>query len=389
VSAGGQYQVAIFDAIGECAAVLRATLRRKLGELDLDPAELSFFDESSAGEVDPQLPRVGVLFSDDARGKGFAAAVALLMENAAVVVPVVRSVENFNAQVPEALYPVNALKLNPQDRELEDVASLVLELFGLLRNRRRLFISYKRTESTDVALQLHDRLDARSFDVFLDTMSVRPADVFQETLWHRMADSDLVVLLYTQSVLESGWVAQELSRASGMGITVLQVVWPGVARDRRTELLEPVYLEPGDFEDARLVRLNGAKLDELAVEVERLRARSLAAREALLVGNLCDLARRHSIEPVVQRTRYVDLHCAGDGPPTRVIPALGVPDAQAIQRCTTLAAADDEPRSIVLLYESISVATEWLGHLAWLDEYLPVKTVKTADLAAWLPNLCR
>lgn len=388
MSDGGQYQVVVFDALGGYAATLRTTMLRRVAELQLDPSGVVFFDETTLDELDPHLPRVGLLFTGDARGKAFAPQVQRLIENAVVVVPVVRSTDDFASQVPDALWPVNALKLEPADRQLEHVAALVLELFDLLRSRRRLFISYKRKESSAVAGQLHDRLDARFFDVFLDTLSVRAADVFQETLWHRMADSDLVVLLYTHTVLDSGWVAQELERANGMGLTVLQVIWPGVPRDDRTRLLEPYYLDQSSFADAACTRLTDAQLDELTVVVERMRARSLAARESLLVGNLCDLARKHAIEPVVQRTRYVDLHCAGEGPVTRVIAALGVPDAQAVQYCTTLPNTGKKPHSIVLLYDAVSVASEWLAHLAWLDEYLPVKTVRTADLDAWLPNLC-
>jgi hypothetical protein len=113
---------------------------------------------------------------------------------------------------------------------------------GLLRKRRRLFISYKRTESAMVAQQLYHALDERGFDVFLDTLSVRPAEQFQEHLWHRMTDSDVVILLYTKSAHASGWVEQEIERANGMKITVVQLIWPGVSRDPTTLLFEPVYL---------------------------------------------------------------------------------------------------------------------------------------------------
>ena len=383
------YQVAIFDAVGSNGAVLEQTLRKRIADLGIDPTQLQFLDEGTLRELDPKLPCVGVLFTNDERGRDFAHEVELVLGIGATVVPVIDAVENFPPKVPDALRPINALQVGPQDPEREAVAALILELLGLMRSHRRLFISYRRTESATAALQLHGRLDARSFDVFLDTLSVRPADRFQETLWHRMADADLVVLLYTQSVLESGWVAEELDRASGMGITVLQVIWPEVKRDRRTELLEPRYLKTEQFEDEACTRLEPAALDDLAVEVERLRARALAAREALLVGNLCDLARLSGLEPTVQPTRYVDLRCLNDGATTRVIPALGVPDALAVQQCALLPEMAIKPSSVVLLYDALSVAKSWLEHLTWLDGYLPVKTVKTENLTTWLPTICR
>ena len=51
---------------------------------------------------------------------------------------------------------------------MRELATLMLECVGLLRRQRRIFVSYRRTESRDVALQMHDLLIAKGFDVFLD-----------------------------------------------------------------------------------------------------------------------------------------------------------------------------------------------------------------------------
>jgi hypothetical protein len=206
------------------------------------------FDASNLRLLSVGSPKVGVLFSDGERGKQFANEVAILLGSSAVVIPVVSSLQDFQASVPERLYPINGMPLDKAGPNLEAVATLVLELLGLMRKRRRLFISYKRDESAPVAQQLHHALDERSFDVFLDTLSVRAADPFQERLWHRMADSDIVILLYTQNAHSSGWVEDEIKRANGMKITVLQVIWPGVKRDRQTEMFEPHYLADADFD---------------------------------------------------------------------------------------------------------------------------------------------
>ena len=43
----------------------------------------------------------------------------------------------------------------------------------------------RRAESRAAALQLHDLLTARGFDVFLDTHDIRLGDPFQDVLWHQ------------------------------------------------------------------------------------------------------------------------------------------------------------------------------------------------------------
>jgi len=42
--------------------------------------------------------------------------------------------------------------------------------------QRRVFVSYRRNESRDAAVQLFEELSARQFDVFLDTHSVGRRD---------------------------------------------------------------------------------------------------------------------------------------------------------------------------------------------------------------------
>src|SRR3546814_4229054 len=50
----------------------------------------------------------------------------------------------------------------------------------LFRSQRRVFVSYRRVESRAAALQLHDLLASRGFDVFLDTRDIRPGDRSKE-----------------------------------------------------------------------------------------------------------------------------------------------------------------------------------------------------------------
>ncbi len=378
------YQIVIMDAIGTKAAILQATLEQRARDLNLDPlTDLCF----NPAKLDPASPRVGVLFSDGPAGLAFAPDVQPLLDSPATVIPVVQSLADFAKHIPQNLRTANGLELDPADPALDKVASLVLELFGLLRKRRRLFISYKRNEAAAVAHQLHNALDERTFDVFLDTLSIRPAAQFQEQLWHRMTDSDLVILLYTASVHQSGWVQQEIDRAAGMGITVLQLIWPGVARNPATQIFEPVYLQPADFDPARPDELASAVVAKICTQVESLRARSLRRREDELVGPLRDSATSHNVTAAIHPARYVDITKPKTAEVIRIIPAVGVPDSESFHDPLRSPAGEPAPNETVLLYDPRHLIPAWDQHLDWLNTHLPVKTVKLPEIGKWIAAL--
>ena len=382
------YQVVILDAMGGKGTALRSTLEARFQDLNLNPDQnLQFLGPDNLAQLDNKSAKAGVLFSNDGQGQKFSREVETLLNSPAVVIPVVASLDDFPIKVPPALAATNGMKLDPADPELNNVAGLVLELLGLLRKRRRLFISYKRTESSAVAQQLYHALDERSFDVFLDTLSVRSADLFQEQLWHRMADSDVVVLLYTASIHSSGWVEQEIERASGMKITVLQLIWPNVQRDPKTQLFEPLYLLDADFDPKLPGALKPGKAEEICALVEKLRARSLANRQAELIGTLRDRASQRKLQTIVQPNRCIDV-CCDKNTFTRVFPTVGVPDSEAFQSDALAPVQGVAPKQIVLLYDALNVAPHWKKHLDWLHQYLPVKTLKIFEVDQWLSSLC-
>jgi hypothetical protein len=382
------YQIVVLDAIGGMSAVLQSTLTARFRDLSIDLSEVEFLDGSNLSLLQKDSRKVAGLFSGGSAGLAFDPQVRTLLAIPVVVIPAVTSRDNIELKIPDPLLAINALELDPRDPELEELAGLILELLGLLRKRRRLFISYKRSESSAVAQQLYHALDERTFDVFLDTMSLRPAAEFQEMLWHRMTDSDVVVLLYTASTHSSGWVEKEIQRALGMKITVLQLIWPFVPRDPSTRFFEPMYLDHADFDPAYPDRLLASKATAIGTLVESLRASSLARREAELVTTLQIRAAIHSRTTFVRPARYVDVHCDPQTF-TRVIPVVGVPDSESFQAGVLAPVEGVSPQQIVLLYDSLNVTTIWNAHLGWLRDHLPVKAIKAFEIDNWLSNLCK
>ncbi|HEX4959370.1 MAG TPA: toll/interleukin-1 receptor domain-containing protein [Thermoanaerobaculia bacterium] len=389
-----RYQIVILDpgASGR-GDRLRVTLRRRLEELGIDLATaVSFLDAATFDQRDPKSPVAGVYFGGPDQSAADTETVKQLLGLPAVVIPVVETLEGYSQLVPEPLLPINGCMAKPEDSGLESIAGLVLEALSLLRQSRRLFISYRRIESQGIALQLYTLFDERGFDVFLDTHGVRPGEPFQEVLWHRLADSDVVILLDSPEFLASQWTAKELAEASAMGIGILQLIWPRTSRARTTELALPHYLTPLDFvppgSTGSQARLTYDTSQRVATEAESLRARSLQARYQALVRSFCEAAQHAGVEATVQPERFI-LTRKGKGERVAVIPAIGVPTALQVQETADLfdpAKRPDVARSF-LIYDHVGIRDRWIAHLRWLDLHLPVKTFRASDAAEWLARL--
>lgn len=135
--------------------------------------------------------------------------------------PIVSDLTNVSAEIPSELTALNCLGYD--EAGPTRIASAAMEALGLLPKQRRVFVSYRRTESRDAAVQLFDVLSARLFDVFLDTHGVALGEEFQAVLWHRLCDCDVLVMLDTATYFESRWTATEFGRALAKGISVLRV----------------------------------------------------------------------------------------------------------------------------------------------------------------------
>ena len=74
------------------------------------------------------------------------------------IIPVVSRLTQFGVETPPGLRHLNGLDLESQDEDYTGLAAALLECVGLLPRRRRVFVSYRRTESRMAAVQLFEEL---------------------------------------------------------------------------------------------------------------------------------------------------------------------------------------------------------------------------------------
>lgn len=376
-----QYQIALLGKPPIIAADLRIRIERTASELGLPADSLRILDEDDVDTRVRKSPLVAVFFGYPGATDSAHPSVRKIHADSLPIIPAVSTLDGFRNQVPSTIAGVNGLELN-SDADLTRLVSAVFENLHLLRLERRLFISYRRAESTGVAIQLFEALDERGFEVFLDSRSIPPAADVQAELWHRLADSDVVILLDTPEFRVSDWTVQELAKANATSIQILHLLWPGVAPDPTSAFSDFFPLDVSDFRSGGPPDMSSKLSDACVIRVcqaaESLRARALAARYAYLVDYFCDLAKSHALVPNVLPQRYISLEIGGNR--HAIFPVVGVPTAPRLEAFEH-AVQDIDPVPIVrVIYDDRGVLDQWKMHLGWLSAHLPVKTVQVSRL---------
>lgn len=292
------------------------------------------------------------------------------------LLPVASDISQVSVEIPAILQPLNCLIYSAGGAQR--VATALLECVGLLPRQRRVFVSYRRDEAREAALQLFDALSARLFDVFLDTHGIPPAEDFQTMLWHRLCDSDVLLMLDTPEYFESRWTSAEFGRALAKGISVLRVGWPDVTPSARTATASRAELLPEEV-DLMTGRISEDAVERICLQLEEVRSQSHAVRSVNLVSNI-----RNAIETIGGQVIGVGANKAvhiklPDSRKVVVYPTIGVPTAITLHD----ASSNSPDQSVAVLYDHVGLHPRWLGHLDWLGQHInSARWVKLSE-ASW------
>ena len=386
------YQLIFLGATSSLQSEIELVFLTHTSELGLGREHISIINSADFdAEYRANAPTFCIYFGADSVIHPDIAMVDRLLVAAKIVLPVVDDLAAFSRQIPPKLQVINGFELKNRG-QIEALVGIALENLSLLRLSRRLFISYKRDESTAVAIQLFERLEKAGFDVFLDTHSIRPGEPFQEELWQRLADTDVVVLLNTPNFLVSHWTEEELAKANTMSIGILQLIWPTHDQERYAELTIAEQLSDADFGNASYTTqqsyLTPDCLDRIVQLAESLRARSLAARQTNMINEFSISAANLGIPVSVQPGKFL-LVDRGPGRQLIVLPTVGVPQAFTYYQSEELVKTirTNAVSGVYLLYDHMNIRDKWVKHLDWLDQYLEIKTLKLLETEAKLSGL--
>lgn len=385
-----KYQIVCLGSPNIYKAEILETLLQRIKDLGLKNDSIVVIDENNFDrEYKLNAPAFGLYFGDENSDFRDLDKLQVLISKAILILPIVSDLTHFTVQMPGELKNVNGTCLNGTEG-VEGIVSCILEGFGLLRASRKLFISYKRDESSSVAIQLFEQLEKNGFDVFLDTHSIRPGEQFQDELWHRMTDSDVIVVLNTPNFLKSNWCEQELAEANSKSIGILQLIWPGHVLEDMAKLSIPIQLSDTDFVksvvgDPIESRLTEETMSKIVQTVESLRARSLASRQNNLISEFVSASNKLKLDITLHPEQIITQRMA-NGKDRVFIPTVGIPQSFTYHHSEDLSmrVKKNEIDSVFLLYDHRSIRDKWLNHMKWLDGQLKVKSTKIVGIEEWL-----
>ena len=384
-----KYQLILLGDLGERSNNIEDLFFEKVAELNLPKDAFVIIKfRDFAQNYTPSQPAFCLQFGNGNQSYKPVDLINRLIKDATPILPIFGN--SFSEEIPDELQNYNGQKYdNTKDSK---IVNLALESFGKLRQTRKVFVSYKRDDSTSVAIQLYEALEENNFDVFLDTHSIKQGELFQEELWHRMTDCDVIIMLNTTGFMASRWCKEELAEASAKQIGIIQLVWPNHQLENISHICEPILLNQNNFIKGNYLcknssRLNDEILKKIVSETESLRARNLAARQDNLITEFTNIAKKHGKSINLQPERFLTEDLEGNK--RRIfIPTIGIPQSINCNQSEELKQEINEYdiESIHLIFDDIRIREKWLNHLEWLNKYLDIKTLKKQNFDTWLQN---
>ena len=129
------------------------------------------------------------LGTDDSPGDALCAdRVRRCIENGLPILPVVEDRNLREDQTPQELQYVKSLDWASGATPPEELITTVLEMLGITEKERRLFISYRQSDATEVAIPLFKELSTHRFSVFLDRFTTAAGEDIQERIDEAMEE---------------------------------------------------------------------------------------------------------------------------------------------------------------------------------------------------------
>ena len=280
------------------------------------------------------------------------------------IIPVVENDRKINC-LPERIKKLNVIIQDKDTDVCLTIVSNICRFFGLIRSERRVFISYARMDSARIALQLFDALNQRGYNVFLDTASIEKGEIFQDELWHQMADSDLVVMLNTKNYAGRHWCKEEYIKAMAHRIGILAISWPNVdiPKEDTWKLTGQYNLDEKSITNDEL--LESCDLNKILYTIESFRISNLASRKTFLIREfICaeENEGRRAYYDAVENIIHTD--CAKD-----YLPVTGIPKSNQFNEVRK------RNKPLYVLYSSAMIRKELKEYFEWINGFnLPLKT---------------
>jgi hypothetical protein len=362
-------------------APIEQALSKRTAGLSASNEQLEIVDQNGLAGLPADARAIAVVLCRDDPGYGDDEIKAIedCKQRNIPIIPVVDDLTKFVKIAPQGVGDFNGFQGGIDDAG--ELAGLMLEAIGLQRAKRKVFISYARMDSSDVAEQLRQAFLARWYSVFLDTISIRPGAVFQEELMQELADSDAVIFLNSPNAQKRPYVQEEIAFADRVAVSGVQVVWPDVPALRGGTFFVPIQLDPNlaKIRDGEVRELETAGITKIVRTVANQRTTMQQIRERELLQPIAAYAEKKAWTAVPYLGRHIELK--KDKDTIHLDIALGVPTSFDLERAFRSDRKEEEGRKLV--YDPLGITNRQARHLDFLGSHLELEYLNPRETLKW------
>lgn len=277
------------------------------------------------------------------------------------ILGILQSSTNFRNFIPQELNPVNAIEID-STLAIGKLKCFILEYFGLLESNRKVFISYKRSDSLKFVHQLHDALIAAHYKPFLDSYSITYGVDFQEYLKHELSDSSVFIFVNTPNYELSKFTMEELNACNKLQMGVIEVFAPNSKVFKEAEFAKR-YILPSEIDANKL--FEPFVLRDIISVLENNRLEIQSFREKALADQL------KAMVPDVQLNS--DRRCyVSQNKDKEFYPLYHIPVSFDIQKISEVS---DKAKQAFGFYNGLYCRSDVRNHINWLNGILPVQVL--------------
>lgn len=326
-------------------------------DIGLDDDRISIVSEDS---IDKSLPTVYLYWGKSSGTKTYQGSLNL-RELAAdnMIIPVIDDSTDFMKSIPDELARINALIIKSGNYAI--VGNWILKHFGLYEATNKVFISYRRSDTSMLAHQLFERLIEAGYTPFLDCYSIESGVDFQEYLRNEIVDADVFVYLNSPHYNESPYTIEERDCAQKLSLGIVQVTFNEVSTDISVMNSSNIAL---GLDANPIFIYNSDVIDRILVEIEKKRAVMFEYRRKALVNSYRLLNERDCLCIRADETIY------NVSKGELLKPVCHVPTAVDFHSTDKQFKHDKQHKKI--LFDSQFIRRDILDHIKWLDRSLPV-----------------
>lgn len=321
---------------------------------------------TNEGDVDEKFPHLFLYYGqtkEDANYNGKRPLGKIVNEMS--ILPIVKDIKTFGEVTPKDMATINALELSDISG-LVKVKNYILSYFGDLDGNKKVFISYKRDDTSGLAMQLFDALSKAGYIPFLDSYSIDSGKPFQEYLKHELSDSEIMLYLNSPNFHISPYTREELNVASELNVGIVQLKFNQCAIRNEAEL--SFVVEMGDCL-GKDDKYDEKKINDIIKAVGCYRALAFEQRRKSLVQEL--IARGDVKDFVYDASGY---YVSADKQ-SLIHPLPRIPNAIDFQHDEV----SNVGKNCSIIYNGMYCRTDIRTHIQWLNT--KSQTTKCVDIS--------